>query len=366
VSEPFAELARLVRGLDLADRPTPFLVADLDAVDRNVDRMARFFAGADAGLRPHFKHHKCTELARAQVAAGAIGITCATPREAAVLVRAGIEDVLVANVVCDPARLASLAESARAGRVTIAVDSTTAVELAAAAAGRAGSTLGVVIEVDIGMRRSGVGSAAEALALARELQAREGLEYRGVMAYEGNLVGMEDPRARAAAVRASFEPIEALVASLAQEGLAPEIVTGGAASTYRTVCELPFMTEVQAGSYVFMDATYVDLAPEFEPALAVVTTVATARPGRPVVVDAGAKRMATDWGRPALAGFAAEHYATSEEHCRFTIDGSLPGVGERVAVVPAHGCVTISMHDHVVGCRNGEPVSVLDIDGRDN
>ncbi len=363
---PFADLARLVGGLDLADRPTPFLVADLDAVDRNIDRMARFFEGVDADVRPHFKHHKCTQLALAQVAAGAIGITCATPREAAVLVHAGIEDVLVANVLTDPARLASLAESARASRVTVAVDSTTAVDLAAAAAGRAGSTFGVVIEVDIGMRRSGVGSAGEALAIVREVVEREGLEYRGVMAYEGNLVGVEDRAERSAAVHAAFEPIEELVAMLAQEGLAAEIVTGGAASTYRSVCELPFMTEVQAGSYVFMDATYAELAPEFEPALAVVTTVATARAGRPVVVDVGAKRMATDWGRPALAGFAAEHYATSEEHCRFTVTGSLPSVGERVAVIPAHSCVTVSMHSHIVGCRNGEPVQILDIDGRDN
>lgn len=362
----FGNLAGLVRTLNLPDRPTPFLVADLDAADRNINRMADFFAGVDADLRPHFKHHKCTELARSQVAAGAIGITCATPREAAALVHAGIEDILVANVITNPPRLASLASSARQSRITIAVDSTVAVERAAAAARDAGSTLGVVIEVDIGMRRSGVGSAAEALTLAREVPERDGLEYRGVMAYEGNLVSIEDTQARAEAVRTAFAPIEELVALLAQEGLPAAIVTGGAASTYRFVSELPFMTEVQAGSYVFMDATYVTLAPEFEPALAVVSTVATARAHRPVVVDVGAKRMATDWGRPALAGFDAEHYATSEEHCRFTVTGNLPSVGERVAVVPAHSCVTISMHSHIIACRNGEPVGVLDVDARDD
>jgi D-serine deaminase-like pyridoxal phosphate-dependent protein len=167
-------------------------------------------------------------------------------------------------------------------------------------------------------------------------------------------------------VREAFAPIGELVGALADEGLAPEIVTGGAASTYRTSCELPFMTEVQAGSYLLMDATYVALTPEFEPALAVVSTVATAQPGRPVVVDVGAKRMATDWGVPVLAGFAAAHYATSEEHCRFTVSGDLPAVGERVAVIPAHTCVTVSMHSHIIGCRNGRQVSVLEVDGRDD
>jgi D-serine deaminase-like pyridoxal phosphate-dependent protein len=362
---PFAELARLVQDLDLPELQTPFLVADLDVVDRNITRMAAFFASVDANLRPHFKHHKCTALARQQVAAGAIGMTCATPREAAALVAAGIDDVLVANVITDPARLAALAATASAGRVTIAVDSLVAVELASAAAQRAGTTLGVVIEVDIGMRRSGVSSAAEALALVRAVPDVLGLEYRGIMAYEGHLVSVADADQRRRDVEAAFAPLKELLFALELEGLPAEIVTSGAAATYRTIAGLPFMTEVQAGSYVFMDATYVTLAPEFEPALALVSTVATARRGRPLVVDVGAKRMATDWGVPALAGFSAEHYATSEEHCRFNVHGRLPAVGQRVAIVPAHGCVTVSMHSHIVGCRDGRCVGVLDIDGRD-
>lgn len=363
---PFTDLARFVAGLDLPELQTPFLVADLDAVQRNMDRMASFFASTNADLRPHFKHHKCSELASQQVAAGAIGMTCATPREAAALAQAGIDDILLANVITDPARLALLARTAGKCRLTIAVDSTSAIDLASRAASRAGTTIGVVIEVDIGMRRSGVESATETVALARAAVAAPGLDYRGVMAYEGHLVGMMGREERSAAVKTAFAALEPILAALADEGLPAEIVTGGAASTYRAVTELPFMTEVQAGSYLFMDATYVELAPEFEPALAIVATVATARHGRPVVLDVGAKRMATDWGTPALAGLRSEHYATSEEHCRFMVSGPLPSVGERVAVVPAHACVTISMHRQIVGCRNGAQVCVLEVDGRDD
>jgi D-serine deaminase-like pyridoxal phosphate-dependent protein len=126
------------------------------------------------------------------------------------------------------------------------------------------------------------------------------------------------------------------------------------------------MTDVQAGSYVLMDAMYVQLVPEFEPALAVVSTVATARPGRPVVLDAGAKHMATDLGQPALAGYDALWYANSEEHCGFVVSGpSLPAVGERVPVIPGHACSTIAMHGTIVGCRSGRAERMLAIDGRD-
>jgi D-serine deaminase-like pyridoxal phosphate-dependent protein len=362
----FDELAAMVPTLDTLEYQTPFLVVDLDAMERNLERMAAYFADRPAALRPHLKHHKCTEIARMQLDAGATGITCATSDELAAAVRAGIRDVLVANVVTDRARLASIAQCARNADVTIAVDSDASTRLASAAATGAGSALGVLVEYDIGMRRSGVGSIREALELAALVAESPGLSFRGIQAYEGNLVGVPDRAERAARVRDAFSEMPELLRALADRGFEIEMFTGGAASTYDVVGDLPYMTDVQAGTYVLMDATYVELAPEFEPALAIVATVATARRGRPLVVDVGAKRMSTDWGEPALAGYAAAWYATSEEHCRFVVAGpSLPAVGERVAVIPGHACPTVALYGSIVGWRRGRVERVFTIDGRD-
>ena len=183
---PYPELAALAASVELPGQATPFAVVDLDGMERNIARMARYFSERPANLRPHFKHHKCSEIARMQIAAGAVGITCQTTDEVAAAVRAGIGDVLIASVVTDRTRLASLARSAADARVTVAVDSAAAAGMAAEAAARAGVVLEVVVEYDIGMHRSGVESIAEAVALAEHLAALPGLEFRGVMAYEGH------------------------------------------------------------------------------------------------------------------------------------------------------------------------------------
>jgi len=362
---PYPALAALA-AVELPGQATPFAVVDLDAMERNIARMAGYFGERPAGLRPHFKHHKCSEIARLQIAAGAVGITCQTSDEAAAAVRAGIEDVLIASVVADRTRLAALARCAADARVTVAVDSAAAAGLAAEAAAREGVVLGVVVEYDIGMHRSGVASIPEAVALAEHVAALAGLELRGVMAYEGHLVKVADRDERAAAVRAAFAPMPELLEALREHGLEAGMVTGGATSTYDCAGSLAFMTDVEAGSYVLMDAAYAQLVPEFEPALAVIATVATSRPGRPLVVDAGSKRIGSEAGRPVLAGFPATHQATSEEHNRFVVEGArMPAVGDRVAIVPGHTCSTVALYRTLVGCRDGRRERVLEVDGRD-
>jgi D-serine deaminase-like pyridoxal phosphate-dependent protein len=301
-----------------------------------------------------------------QIDAGAVGITCQTSDEVAAAVRAGIDDVLMANVVTDRTRLASLAHSAARAGVTVAVDSAATADMASDLALREGVVLSVVIEYDIGMHRSGVESIAEAVALAEYVATLRGVTFRGVMAYEGHLVKVADRPARTAGVLEAFAPMPALLRELGEHGFDVQMFTGGASSTYDSAGNLPFMTDVEAGSYVLMDAAYVQLVPEFEPALAVIGTVATSRRGRPVVVDVGSKRIGSEAGRPALAGFRATHHATSEEHNRFLVEGSaMPGVGDHVAVVPGHTCSTVALYRTLVGCRAGRYERLLEIDGRD-
>ena len=282
------------------------------------------------------------------------------------LARCGVEDLLLANVVTDPVRLASVSEAARGTAVTLAVDSKTTASMASDAAGRAGAVIGAVVEVDIGMRRNGVSGTGEAVDLAEFVDSLPGLQFRGVMAYEGNLMGLIDRAERAARVLEAFEPIADLVDVLRRKGMNVAMVTGGAASTYDVTGHMDMITDVQAGSYALMDAVYMQLLPEFEPAVAIICSVLTSRPGRPVVADAGAKRLATDWGTPVLAGWESTHYATSEEHIRFVVSADTrPEVGERVAVIPAHTCTTMSMHSQARGFRSAQFDHVVAIDCRD-
>jgi 3-hydroxy-D-aspartate aldolase len=350
----------------LAAQPTPFLAIDLGSMERNIQRMADYFADRRANLRPHVKHHKCSRIAHLQMNAGAVGVTCSTTDEVVVMVRAGIQDVLLANVVADPARLTAMADVASQARITVAVDSERVARMLSDAARVSGVEIGFVVDMDVGMGRNGVGSADAGIALAELASEMPGLRFRGVMAYEGHIMDLPDRAARAAAAQDALAPLAALAEQLRRRSFDVAIVTGGSAATYDSTGDLPFMTDLQCGSYVLMDATYADLLGEFTPAIAVIATVCTAGPQRNIVVNVGAKRMATDWGTPRLAHLDVAHVATSEEHNQFACPPTpIPEVGERVAVVPAHTCSTMAMYSCAFGIRDGAVAETFEIDGRD-
>jgi D-threonine aldolase len=359
------DLAWLAQAEGSRELATPFLAADLGLVERNIDEMARGFATGTRRLRPHMKAHKCSAVALMQMAGGACGVTCATTDEAVAALDAGIGDVLVANVVADPVRLRDLLgrmASAASARLALVVDSPGALAMAAGAAARAGVKLGALVEIDIGVGRSGVGDVEEGLALAAAIAASEALELRGVQAYEGHLVKVADPDERRRRCLAAFAPAIRLAEALAARGLCGTI-TGGSTATWDAV---PEVAEVQAGTYVFMDATYGMRAPRFVPALALIATVVSVRPDGTVVCNAGSKSLATDLGAPQWVLGAAQHRSTSEEHLVLRIeDGPIPRVGDRVPILPGHACTTIAMAGRIVGCRDGGVERVLRIDGNE-
>ena len=359
------QLAWLAEAAGSGEFATPFLAADLSLVERNIDEMARGFATGSRRLRPHMKAHKCSAVALMQMARGACGVTCATTDEAMAMIEAGIGDVLVANVVADPVRLRDLlgrvAESPST-RATLVVDSHEALAFAADAATRAGAALGALVEIDIGMGRNGVRDVEEGLALADAIAASDVVEFRGVQAYEGHLVKLSDSDERRRRCIAAFVPALRLAEELAARGLCATI-TGGSTATWDAV---PEVAEVQAGTYVFMDATYGTRAPRFLPALAMIATVVTARTDGTVVCNAGSKSLATDLGTPQWVLGAAEHLYTSEEHLVLRLqDGPLPRVGDRVPILPGHACTTIAMNSRIVGCRDGQVEQILLIDGKE-
>jgi D-serine deaminase-like pyridoxal phosphate-dependent protein len=348
------------------DRATPFVAIELDTFDANLARMQKFFDGRVARVRPHVKTHKCTAIARMQVAVHGGGVTCSTTDEVAAMVDAGIDDVLLANVVTDRPRLRSLAAAAQQARVTVAVDSPAALALLASVVREAEAKVGVVIEYDIGMSRNGAASMDEGLVLAEAIEQIPELEVRGVMAYEGHLVATEDPAERARLALDAFAPAIDLLHELRRRGWDAPVLTGSSTATYDSTGALPDMTDVQAGTYALMDNIYISLKPEFRPAVAVVGSVLTVRGDGTLVLDIGSKRLGTDWGTPRLAGLDAEHLYTAEEHTVMRLfDGDRPAVGDRLALVPGHACTTVTRYAAALGCRSGRLERILPIDGRD-
>jgi D-serine deaminase-like pyridoxal phosphate-dependent protein len=324
--------------------------------------MAAFFAGRACQLRPHFKSHKCLAIARLQLAAGqAVGMTCAKLSEAEVLVAGGVRDVLIANQVVGRGKVQRLAELNRNARVRVAVDAEAQAAALAAAASAAGTIVGVLVEVDIGMRRCGVSPGRAVLELARVIQDSPALELDGLQGYEGHLVMLPDPQERR---RKTEQAIRLLLEQrdlLRQNGLACPIVSGGSSSTYDVTGAIEGVCEVQAGSYALMDAAYHRLRPEFHRAMFILATVISST-GSQAVVDVGLKGMGNDFGLPEVAkpeGASVRYVA--EEHT--VIDGLSVPIGSLLQLVPTHGCTTANLHRRIWVVRDGMVQDVWPIEG---
>lgn len=306
------------------DLHTPALIVDADALEANLRTMAAALPGAR--LRPHVKAHKCTELARRQAAHGHRTFCCATVREMIGMAGAGLgEDLMLANETLHPERLAGLE-----ARITVAVDSETTIAAAAAAGG---AVREVIIDVNVGLPRCGC-DPADAGRLA-DLARSRGLTVRGVMGYEGHVVGLDD---RALRTQACEQAMQLLLA--AHRDVGGEVVSAGGTGTFDLNT---WATEIQAGSYALMDTAYAKLALPFVQALWVWSTVISVSPAF-AVADCGLKSLGMDHGNPTIEGGAV--WFCSDEHTTFGPERPLQ-VGDRVRVVPAHIDPTIAYHERM-------------------
>ena len=351
----------------VAEIDTPALVVDLERMERNIATMARFFADKPAKLRPHWKTPKCAEVAKRQLAAGAIGITCAKLGEAEALAAAGIRtSVLIANQIVGAPKLVRLVELARVlPELIVAVDSAAQIDAleAALCAKAPAPRLGAIVEVDTGMHRCGTGTPEETVELARRLTASH-LEFRGVMGYEGHAVLVADAAKRKELAESAAQTLLAHVGALRAAGLAPAIVSSGGTGTYDLTGTVPGVTEIQAGSYVFMDGRYRDVRSDFEPALTLHTTVIHRR-GRLVVTDAGVKSLSSDFGLPVAFDVGARVVGLSEEHGHVLLDEGVEiAPGERLRILPSHGDTTINLHERYYAARGDSVEEVWAIVGR--
>jgi len=351
--------------MDVAELDTPCLLVERSALDGNLARMAAFFAGRPARLRPHFKSHKCTRIALRQLAAGnSAGITCAKLAEAEALVRAGVRDVLIANQLAGEAKLRRLAELNRSAEVKCCVDAAWQVEALGSAARAAGVELGVLVELDVGMGRCGVATGEEVLALARLVGQTRGLRFLGLQGYEGHAVLVEDAAERGKlAARAMAELLSAR-RLVERAGLAVKTVSSGGTGTYDLTGAAQGVDEIQAGSYALMDAKYRRVRPEFANALFIVAAVISRTGGR-AVLDVGVKGCGAEFGAPELAGLApgAATCRLSEEHCTVTGDVGRLAPGGRVRLIPSHGCTTCNLYRELHLVDGDQVLETWPIDG---
>jgi D-serine deaminase-like pyridoxal phosphate-dependent protein len=333
----------------ISELSTPALVVDLPTMESNIAAMARVHPGAR--LRPHVKAHKTTAIAARQVAAGHHTFTCATPREVIGMATAGVgTDLLLANETVDAARLTAMATLQDNVMITVAVDSEETV-----AAAHAAGIRNVLIDVNVGLPRCGV-MPDNAGALANRARSL-GLHVRGVMGYEGHLMMVPDRTEKQSKVHEAM----ALLAD-AHAAVGGDIVSAGGTGTYDMFGGTT-VNEVQAGSYVLMDSQYATLNSPFAQALWVVGTVISANEHW-AVIDVGLKSLGMDHGNPSIAGHSV--WFCSDEHTTFSPNerSSMPKVGDRIKVTPAHIDPTIAMHQAIQVCTNDDVIDQWAVDLR--
>jgi D-serine deaminase-like pyridoxal phosphate-dependent protein len=331
----------------LSEIPTPALVLDIAALDRNIARMAAFFAAGPCRLRPHFKAHKTPEIAKRQLAAGSCsGLTCATVGEAEIAADF-CADILLANEIVAPEKCARVADLATRVRVTAAVDSLAGLEALSRAARAGGVRIGVLVDLNVGQGRCGVEPGEAALTLARQAAQSEDIELRGVMGYEGHLQPIRERSDRESRTRQAMQGLVRTANQIRAAGLPCGIVSAGGTGTYDISGRIDGITEIQAGSYALMDTDYASVGVPFESAFWVLGTVVS-RPARDrCVADCGHKSMTKDHSLPGVRGIeGASVISLNDEHATIALPPeSTVAIGDRVELLPSHVDPTINLHD---------------------
>jgi len=349
--------------MKIAEIPTPSLLMDLDTMESNLLRMAAFFNGRGPKLRPHFKAHQVFALAKRQIEHGAIGLTCARLDQAEALVDQGIDNILVANEIAGESKIRHFVDLARRAPIIVAVDNPKVVSDMARLAGSSREGLNVLVDVDVRLGRCGVRPGEEALSLAKVVLAK-GLKFRGLMGYEGQVALPPGPEKD----RVVCEGLTRLIdtRTMIEDARIPvEIVSCGGSSDFSIAAKHRDITEIQAGSYLLMDSSYVPFAPEFKPTLSILATVISKTPGERIVVDAGFRAMSGENGLPSIKAPAGlRPKALHIEHTIIEItDPSVSiEVGDKLEIWVRFLDQTLGLHDHFYGIRKGEVDEVLKIE----
>lgn len=329
---------------------TPALIVDEEILNQNMQTMSGILTGKKLRLRPHFKSNKCAAIALKQIQQGACGITCAKLSEAEDLCDCGIEDILIANQIVDPGKLARLAQLAKKCHLTVCVDDAENARALSKAAVAAGSTIYCYVEYEIGMQRCGVTEEGEYVKLAKLITSLPNLTYGGIQAYAGHVSHMTTEKERAGYTKANGEKLRHLITSLKEAGIEAKAVSGGSTGTAQLKAEEGLYTELQAGSYIFMDSTYNKLDIPFKNSLYLLATVVSKRPGL-TILDAGVKSLGVDQEEPEIYRMDGTEVKTrtdvNEEHLKLFDPSQDLAIGEKVRIIPGHCCSTVNLHEKI-------------------
>lgn len=389
MSTSSSRLSDLV-GKPVTEVDTPALVIDLDAMKRNLGRMAEFAKKHGIRWRPHAKMHKSAALAKLQIRAGAVGVCVQKTAEAEAMVAGGVYDVYISNEVIAPAKLARVAAltqkvAAHGGKLAIAVDSTQGVNRLAQAMNEArassgvGTIIDVFVEIDVGQGRCGVEPGAAAVTLALEIRKHPALHFAGLQAYHGKAQHIRSAQERRDAIALAAAAAQRTRELIEAQGIAVGLVTGGGTGSFVLEAASGVYGELQASSFLFMDADYAKnerdpAQPQFEHALFVKTQVISTRSGH-AVCDAGHKSHAIDSGLPLVHTLdgedALEYFNGGDEHgiVRPAAGGTrLPGLGHILWLIPGHCDPTVNLHDVMIavggGLRRGIVQRIFRVDAR--
>jgi len=357
-----------------SDVPTPALLVDIDVLDRNIAVMREGAAALGVKLRPHAKAHKCVEIAQRIVAAGAIGISCATIGEADAMALGGLGGILVTAPLTSADALDRLRRLLlRGADIAVVADDPAAMAKLAEVADATGRVLDVIVDIDCGMGRTGCVEIADAVALARQAAAAPALHFAGIQAYWGNLQQITPFAERARLIAVQTERVRAAIAAMAAAGLPPAIVTGGGTGSHRIDAASRLFTEMQPGSYLFMDSCYSTISISendnpFQPSLFVAASVVSAnKPGR-IVVNAGWKAFATDSGKPvALRGAppGAAFRFMGDEHGALDFEGGDgPKIGAIIEFLTPHCDPTVNLYSRYHVVRGEDVIDIWPIRAR--
>jgi 3-hydroxy-D-aspartate aldolase len=351
--------------MSLDEVDTPALLIDLDALEENIRRVANAVHGTSVRVRPHAKTHKCPEIARRQIDAGAVGLCCQKVSEAEAMVAGGVQDVIVTNEVVDPRKLGRLVSLARRARIGVCCDDPAAVDILEGAAAAGGVTLRVLVELEVGGNRCGVRPGADAVALAELIDAKPHLSFVGLQAYNGPAQHLKTIGERRASTAEAVENVKQTLEQLARAGLGCETVGGAGTGTFRLEASSGIFNELQVGSYVFMDADYARIGGEdegpfsdFDHSLFVLTAVMSVAAQDWAVCDAGTKSVLLDRGMPIVVDRPDLAYVAGggDEHGKLMLGaGAGPKLGDRLRLIPPHCDPTVNLHDWFV-CYRGHTV----------
>jgi D-serine deaminase-like pyridoxal phosphate-dependent protein len=352
-------------GTPVEEIDTPAMIVDLDAAEANIRDMQSVVSAGGAAMRPHTKTTKSPYWALKQIEAGAIGVCCAKVGEAEVLVDGGVDDILITSEIVGASKIARLAAIARRAKITVVVDDEVNARDISDAAQAAGSQVGVLVDVNIRINRCGVEPGEPTTTLAKIVDGLPGVTFEGLNGYEGHIYEIGD--ARIPETHEALAKLQFAIADVKAAGLPVDTVSSGGTSSYDITCKVPEVTEIQAGSYIFMDGEYVDQKMPFQAALTIMTQVISRPTAERAILDVGLKSIANDYGPPRVMGTEGATFTKlSEEHGALELGDAAQELksGDVVHLLPSHAGTTINIHDYYFCVRGGVLEEVVPVAGR--